>query len=291
MTLESLYIFCRWLHFSALMLLSGSAFYSVLLAPRRYRPLLSRRLMPVLVVSTLLALLSAVAMLALQTGLMSGDGRNIVQPAIWRAVLHTGFGQAWRIQLLFALLACLSLAMRGVWRQRLLLLCGLAQLCGLALVGHAAMLSGWCGTLQRLNHAVHLTGAAFWTGGLLPLLWLMRDARQSALRGDAIRAMMRFSRYGHLAVALTLVSGVINTALIVGWPWPVENNYRLLLLMKVGLVALMVFTALFNRYWLVPRFQRPDGRAQQWFVRATQFEVLTAALVVFLVSFFATLQP
>ena len=123
MTLESLYIFCRWLHFSALMLLSGSAFYSALLAPRRYRPLLSRRLMPVLVVSTLLALLSAVSMLALQTGLMSGDGRNIVQPAIWRAVLHTGFGGR-RIQLLFALLACLSPAMRGVWRQRLLLLCG-----------------------------------------------------------------------------------------------------------------------------------------------------------------------
>lgn len=291
MTLESLYILCRWLHFSALMLLTGSAFYSALLAPRRYRPLLSRRLMPTLTASALLALLSALAMLALQTGLMSGDGRNIAQPAIWRAVLHTGFGQAWRIQLLFALLACLSLAARGAWRQRMLLLCGIVQLGGLALVGHAAMLDGWCGSLQRINHAVHLAGAAFWTGGLMPLLWLMRDARQPALRADAIRAMMRFSRYGHLAVALTLISGVINTGLIVGWPWPAENDYRLLLLVKIGLVALMVCTALFNRYWLVPRFRQPDGRAQQWFVHATQFELLTAVLVVFLVSFFATLQP
>jgi putative copper resistance protein D len=291
MTLEMLYIFCRWVHFSSLMLFTGSAFYSALLAPSCYRPVLSRRLMPLLTVCGVSTLLSALLMLAVQTGLMSGDGHNIARPAIWLAVLGTGFGQAWCGQLLLAALACLSLAWRHTMQQRLLLLCGLLQLGGLALVGHAAMLDGWPGTLQRINHAAHLIGAAFWTGGLLPLLWLMRDVRQPVWRSDAIRTMMRFSRYGHGAVALTLLSGIINTAFIIGWPWPADNAYRQWLLLKAGLVALMVFIALFNRYWLVPRFRTPDSWAHVWFVRTTQLELLIAVLVVAFVSVFATLQP
>lgn len=291
MTLETLYIVCRWVHFSSLMLFTGSAFYCALLAPRRYQPVLSLRLMPLLTGCAILTLLSALAMLAAQTGLMSGDWRNIAQASIWWAVLHTGFGQAWCVQLLVASLACLGLITGPAVRQRLLLLCGVVQLCGLALVGHAAMLDGWPGALQRFNQAVHLTGAAFWAGGLLPLLWLMRDAVQPPLRNDAILTMMRFSRYGHLAVALTLLSGMINTTLIVGWLWPADNAYRQWLMIKIGLVALMVAIALFNRYWLVPRFSVPGKRAQLWFVRATQLELLTAVLVVMVVSLFATLQP
>lgn len=289
--LETLYISCRWIHFSSLMVLTGSAFYSVLLAPRCYRAVLSQRLMPLLIGCTILTLLSALAILAAQTGLMSGDWRNIAQATIWRAVMQTGFGQAWMVQLLAALLACLSLAARDDKRQRLLLLCGLVQLCGMALVGHAAMLDGWPGALQRFNHAIHLIGASFWAGGLLPLLWLMRDARQPALRSDAICTMMRFSRYGHLAVALTLLSGIINTAFIVGWPWPATNDYRLLLMVKILLVALMAGIALFNRYWLVPRFSAPGSGTHLWFMRTTQLEIAIALLVVIAVSTFATLQP
>ena len=288
--LETLYIVCRWLHFSALILSTGSAFYSVLLAPRRYRPRLSQRLRPLLTGGAMLTALSALAMLAAQTGLMSGEWRNIAQPTIWQAVLNTSFGQVWRGELLLALLACLSLTL-GNKAGQLLLLCGLFQLCGLALVGHAAMLDGWPGALQRVNQSIHLIGAAFWAGGLLPLLWLMRDARQAAYRRDAIRTMMRFSRYGHLAVTLTLLSGIINSAFIVGWPWPADNAYRQLLLLKVGLVALMVAIALVNRYWLVPRFRRAGSRAAHWFVRATQLELTVAGLVVMLVSVFATQQP
>ncbi|URQ59398.1 copper homeostasis membrane protein CopD [Pantoea alhagi] len=291
MTLDTLYIFCRWVHFSALLLLTGSAFYSALLAPRRYQPVLSQRLMPLLTLCVILTLLSALAILAAQTGLMSGDWRNIARANIWWAVMQTGFGHAWCVQLLGALLAGLALATGGSTRQRLLLLCGLLQLCGLALVGHAAMLDGWPGALQRVNQAIHLTGAAFWAGGLLPLLWLMRDAQLPQQRSAAIQTMMRFSRYGHLAVALTLLSGIVNTAFIVGWPWPANNDYRLWLTIKIGLVALMLCTALFNRYWLVPRFAMPGSRAQLWFVRATQLEIATAVLVVISVSIFATLQP
>lgn len=291
MSLSTFYILCRWLHFAAVMLLAGSAFYSALLSPKRFKAHLAQRLHPLLLASSLVALFSAIALLAAQTGLMSGDWRNISDGDTWRAVLDTGFGAAWKWQIMLPLAACAAFLLRGVWRQRILLLLGVAQLTGLAFVGHAAMLEGWPGVWQRANHAVHLLSSAFWAGGLLPLLLLMADARQITLRSDAIRAMMRFSRYGHLAVALAIISGIINALMILGWPLTSFALYSQLLLVKILLVGLMVAIALFNRYWLVPRFRRAGENAQHSFIRSTQAELLLGVLVVMLVSIFATLAP
>lgn len=291
MSLSTLYIACRWLHFAAVMLLAGSAFYSALLSPKRFKAHLAQRLHPLMLTSSVVALLSALALLAAQTGLMSGDWRNISDPDTWRAVLGTGFGEAWQWQIILPLVACAAFLRRGVWRQPLLLTLGLAQLIGLAFVGHAAMLDGWPGALQRANHALHLISSAFWVGGLLPLLLLMADARNIALRSDAIRAMMRFSRYGHLAVALVILTGIINALMILGWPLVSFGLYSQLLLIKILLVGLMVAIALLNRYWLVPRFRRAGQRAQQGFIRMTQAELLLSTLVLMLVSIFATLAP
>ncbi|MCU5775874.1 copper homeostasis membrane protein CopD [Erwiniaceae bacterium BAC15a-03b] len=291
MSLSTLFIICRWLHFAAVMLLAGSAFYSALLAPGRYKTQLARRLQPLLVTSSVVALVSAVALLAAQTGLMSGDWRNISDAETWQAVLSTGFGRAWRWQMALPLVACLAFMLHGQLRQRILLLAGVAQLCGLAFVGHAAMLDGWPGTVQRTNHALHLIASAFWVGGLLPLLLLMVDARNIALRSDAIRAMMRFSRYGHLAVALVIITGMINALMILGWPLSSFALYSQLLLAKISLVGLMVLVALINRYWLVPRFRRAGEQAQHIFIRMTQLELFLGCVVLWLVSIFATLAP
>lgn len=290
--LGTLWILLRAVHFAAVMLLAGSAFYTALLAPARYRNRLAQRLAGIVRGSAVVALLSALAMLAAQTGLMSGDWRNIADADIWQAVLQTRFGTAWRWQIAFALAATLVVAGRSRLQQRLLLLLGLLQLAGMATVGHAAMRDGGWGWLQQINQTFHLTAAAFWAGGLLPLLILMAEARSIDRRTDAIRAMMRFSRYGHLAVALALLTGVMNSLLILGWPLPSEATpYSTLLLWKIALVALMVLIALFNRYWLVPRFRLAGADAQLQFIRMTQLELLLASCVIGLVSVFATLSP
>lgn len=290
--MTTLWILLRALHFAAVMLLTGSACYSALLAPGRYRPLLARRLNPLVKGSAWLALLSALLMLACQNVLMSGDSTNLADIDIWLAVLGTHFGAVWQWEILFSLLAVAGLLLTGLLRQQVLLLAGVLQLACMALIGHAAMRDGLPGLLQQCNQAMHLIAAAFWVGGLLPLLLLMREARQIDRRTDAIRTMMRFSRYGHLAVALTLLSGVINSVIIAGWPliW-LDSRYILLLLCKVLLVALMVLVALINRYWLVPRFRMAGSATQQKFIRMTQLELLLACGVVGLVSVFATLSP
>lgn len=292
MSLTTLWISLRALHFMALLLLAGSAFYTALLAPLRYRSLLAQHLGLILASSAVLSLLSSVLMLATQTGLMSGDWRNISDPDTWQAVLQTRFGVVWRWEIGFALLSALSLLLKGTLRQKMLLLSSLLQLIALAGVGHAAMRDSWAGVLQQANHALHLIAAAFWAGGLVPLLLLMRDARHTAFRRDAIRCMMRFSRYGHLAVALALLTGIMNSLLIAGSPlnWQ-ATLWSKLLIVKVSLVMLMVLIALVNRYLLVPRFRLATSDASPLFIRLTQLELLLAMGVIGLVSVFATLSP
>lgn len=290
--MNTFWILLRGLHFAAVMLLTGSACYSALLAPRRYRLLLALRLNPLVKGSAWLALLSALLMLACQNVLMSGDSTNLADTDIWLAVLGTHFGAVWQWEIIFGVMGIFALLLTGKLRQRVLLLAGVLQLACMALIGHAAMRDGVPGLLQQINQAMHLIAAAFWVGGLLPLLLLMREARQIDRRTDAIRTMMRFSRYGHLAVALTLLSGVINSVMIAGWPlmWH-DSRYIILLLCKMLLVALMVLVALINRYWLVPRFRLAGSGTQQKFIRMTQLELLLACGVVGLVSVFATLSP
>ncbi|MFB1116214.1 copper homeostasis membrane protein CopD [Dickeya dadantii] len=291
MTLEWLYTLSRLGHFSSLMLLVGSACYSTLLAPRMYRVRLTSQLHGLMAISSVAALLTAVAILAAQTGLMSGDWRNIGDADIWRAVLGTRFGKMWLWQPVLALMACVVFFRRGHYRQAGVLMLGIVQLCGMGWVGHAAMLEGWPGVWHGINQVVHLLSVTFWVGGLPPLLFVLQDARLAQTRTDAILTMMRFSRYGHLAVALAILTGLVNTRLILGWPLAGTGLYGVLLAVKVLLVAVMALLALFNRYWVVPRFQRANGAAYGYFLRLTAVELVLAVLIIALVSFFATLSP
>ncbi|MBK0031664.1 copper homeostasis membrane protein CopD [Erwinia sp. S43] len=291
MSLTGFYIFCRWLHFGALMSLAGAGIFTTLLAPARYRARLSDRFRPLIQISCWLTLFTTLLLLSAQTGLMGDGWRDMINADVWAAVLQTGFGRVWQLQCVLAMLGCLTLLLQGRLRQQMMLLCALLQLAGLAFVGHAAILDGWLGALQRGNQIVHLLAAAFWAGGLWPVALLMREARNATWRYEAIKTMMRYSRYGHLAVALAIISGVFAALLLLGWPLVSFRLYSQLLLLKTLLVAAMVAIALFNRYWLVPRFQRSGEGAQHNFVIATLVEVALAALALLSVSLFATLEP
>lgn len=219
-----------------------------------------------------------------------GDGAaDSLRPAIWQAMLSTRFGAVWLWQILLALvtLPCLCLASR---RGGLLLLLFCAQLVLLAGVGHGAMHEGLTGALQRIGYALHVLCAAWWFGGLVPLLMLMRMAKEVTWRADAITAMMRFSRYGHIAVAGVIATGIVNSVFILGISWPLHSGYVRLLALKIALVAVMVAIALINRYVLVPKFSR-QATAQRRFILMTKLEVALGALVLLSVSLFATWEP
>jgi putative copper resistance protein D len=118
---------------------------------------------------------------------------------------------------------------------------------------------------------------------LLPILKTLNDPER---RVDATTALMRFSTTGHVAVALVIASGVINTILILGrFPADWSSPYQVMLASKIILVGIMVVLAMVNRYafltWGAVRALRLGMVA----------EIGLGLCVVGLVSVFGMLEP
>ncbi|MEX3240110.1 copper homeostasis membrane protein CopD [Serratia quinivorans] len=292
MSLATLFVLCRFVHFAAVMLMFGTSLFTALLSPQRLSPYLTRDVRPLLVSCTWLAGLSAIALLAIQAGQMGDGWADTWRLDVWWAVLGTTFGEVWRWHLGISLLALLSLWLAEPRRTQLLALLSTLLLVSMAFIGHAAMHDGALGVAHRFNHALHLLAAGYWFGSLLPLLVCLRYLAQPQSRSDAVTTLIRFSRWGHLAVALVVLTGVINSLIILGnWPLDVDSPYQRLLLFKTALVALMVMVALANRYAIVPAMSSMPQLAQRGLVLACWIEVGLGAGVLLLVSLFATYAP
>ena len=262
----------RFIHFTALMLVFGCALYGAWLAPVSVRRLMMRRFLRLQRHAATWSFISATLMLAIQGGLMGSGWRDVVSTDVWLAVLQTQFGGVWLWQIILALVTLVVTIMVPRSMPRLLLMLTIAQFILLAGVGHATLHCGIPGAIQQVNHALHLVCAAAWFGGLLPVLYCMRMA-QGRWREQAISTMMRFSRYGHLFVI----------------PW--HMAYGRLLLLKGALVMLMVAIALVNRYVLVPRMRQDNRGMTLYFIWMTELEWGIGAVVLAIVSLFATLEP
>jgi len=287
--LASGYVGLRFIHFAALMLIFGGALFSAWLAPRTLRPLLIQRFATVQKSGLWLALFSAALMYAWQGGMMGDGWYDIWRPTTWMAVIGTQTGTALAWQIIIALLTLAAFLLQPQQQSRILLLVTL-QFVLAAGIGHAAMRDGMPGVLQRGNQFVHLLCAGLWLGGLLPLLLCQRLAHGQT-QAAAIYAMMRYSLYGHVAVAGVVLTGIINTLFIHGLKLPGQSGWGRLLLVKCALVALMVAIALVNRYVLVPRLSLKSSSARRYFFYMTWAEMGLGALVLAVVSLFATWEP
>jgi putative copper resistance protein D len=92
---------------------------------------------------------------------------------------------------------------------------------------------------------------------LPPLIASLRLAGDQTGLAIKLMALRRFSRLAHAAVVIVLVTGLVNTWLVLGMlPLDASSSYKTLLLAKIALVTVMLVLALLNRYVLVPRLQR-----------------------------------
>ncbi|MGO3742963.1 copper homeostasis membrane protein CopD [Kerstersia sp.] len=291
--LELFPILLRQFHVAALLLCCGTGIYLGYLVPAPLIHPLDRPARHVYSACTLLACLGTVLMIPLQAGRMAGDRMEILSPDTWMAVLQaTRFGEAWQWQ--FFLLPLLLLAWLIRWRppcqHRAMALASAAMLAALAATGHAAAMDGALGWLHRGNQALHLWAIAYWAGGLP---WVFVHLRQLPRRPDAtiIKTLVRYSRVGHWAVALVILSGIGNLFLILGpWPWNWATLYMRLMETKFLAAAAMVALALFNRYILVPRM-RSQPQAVQALARYTRMEIMLATGIVILIGIIGTLPP
>ena len=153
------------------------------------------------------------------------------------------------------------------------------------------MQTGAEGVLHRANHAVHLVATGAWIGGLIPFAMCLAAYERGNLPREAVRAMTRFSFWGQFIVAAIVLTGAVNIALTSRRPpIPPDTPYRALLDAKIGVVAIMISLAVFNRYVLAPRLK--PGASALAVLRATSaIEVALGVVAVALVSVFALLDP
>lgn len=207
--------------------------------------------------SAIAALSSGCAWFVLTAADMNGDAASALDPAILSTlVIDTDFGKLWILRMTGCVfLAVMALAPRARPRRDLAgpLFTGLSALvlASLAVTGHGAMPGGWIGELHATADAIHLLAAGVWIGALWALGWLVSrrpDCPQTA------KALRRFSTVGQLAVGVLIVTGLANSAALVGEPSRLlTTTYGLLLLGKLAAFGAMVVLAGLNRFWLVPR--------------------------------------
>jgi putative copper resistance protein D len=281
---------CRFAHFLAAMLAFGTSAYLWAYAPERLRLALSPAAHRVALIASLVALITAIAWLALESASMADDPSAAIDPEAIAAVLtDTAFGHAWAAHLVLAAALVVVAFSRAGWAATSIV--SAALLASLGLVGHAAMQTGAEGALHRANHALHLMAAGAWIGGLIPFAMCLRAYQRDDLRKDSVRAMAGFSFWGQLIVAAIVLTGVVNIALTSRHPpLPPTTPYRALLVAKLVIVAIMIALALFNRFVLAPRLKTSTSALAT--LRATSLaEIALGCVVVALVSVFALFDP
>ena len=204
--------------------------------------------------------------------IIAGGAGALFSGATWSASFKSTLGVSALLGMPGALLAIRAFGARQDW----LLWSGLALLIASFLVtGHAATAAPvW---LAATNVALHLAGAGFWIAALQPLL----ASTGSALHRDAGRAMDQFSSRALWLVGLLLLSG-----LVVSWIQVrsianlTSTDYGKRLLVKLGLVAVVLAMAAYNKFRLTPALHADRPRAAAAMARSIRIESLMMLLIV-----------
>jgi len=178
---------------------------------------------------------------------LGADLGAVFQPAVWRAALGTSLAPTLAIAAAALASGLLALRLAGGLGQ----IAGLvgAGLAGVALAssGHASAASPQA--LMRPAVFLHAVGIALWGGALLPLI-------QALGQPDAAATLRRFSSRIPVIVAVLLGSGLVLAVVQVEQPAAlIETNYGRVLLAKLGLVALVLGLAGFNRWRLTSQVE------------------------------------
>ena len=211
-----------------------------------------RRLRELRLGCTVVLLLVTLAELWLRAATMSGGALGEALPAIPAVLTRTHFGVVWmaRAASLVALLP-VSCASAPVLRA-LGVIGALGVAFTVSLTGHA---SNW-GDLSVTAGLdwIHVIAATSWTGGLFVLVsMVMREARAwpPSLLAEAMR---RFSRLAGWCLLAVLVSGAYAAWVqVAGVAALWQTVYGRVLLVKLGLVAGLVWWGALNRYTVLPR--------------------------------------
>jgi copper transport protein len=175
-------------------------------------------------------------------------------------------------------------------RSRLIAATGVMYLVALAYVGHSrSQAAPWLGVPVDV---VHTAAAATWLGGLAALVFVVIP-KVDTERGVA--AFDRFGRVAERAVAVLVVTGIIQMLRLHGNPLSMlTNRHGLLLIFKISLVALMLWLAARNRRELGAQRRRESTQPKtlrRLLVRASLIETAIGAVVLVITSVLVATTP
>ena len=253
---------------------------------------------------TLLAVALSLAGMLAMTASMSGVAiTDVDRESIEAMVFETPMGLAWQARMLaLAVIPALVIARSSVARVARFGFAGVA-LASLAWTGHGAAGEATTGWVQLVADIVHLLAAGGWVGALLALgLMLVRHESRlsSADFGSMHHALDGFAKTGSIFVALLIITGSINSWMLVG-PAGVgligSDRYVQLLAIKLALFAAMLGLAAMNRFRLTPALSREleAGSVPSGALRALRLSVAVeaglAATILAIVAWLGTLVP
>jgi copper resistance protein D len=256
-------------------------------------------------VAWLTVVVSAILWFGLVAASMSGAATlfdfdaDTLQTVLWQ----THFGQLWAWRLEGCLIAGILLFM-GSHELVTAVFC-FAILASLALAGHSDAIVVNTGPWPIFGDIGHLVAAAFWPGGLPPLLLFLLKQSRAANQGarmfvaDVVR---RFSGLSLVVVGILIATGLLNTYFIVGSPGALfTTDYGRLLLLKIALFILMLGLGALNLLVLKPRLSRAamienqiagtGVTPAQSLIRSVAAEAFLAAGVVLVVGFLGATPP
>ncbi|WP_342747180.1 copper homeostasis membrane protein CopD [Sphingomonas lenta] len=264
------------------------------------------RLRPLLVAAALLGLVvSAFGLLSLAAS-FGGTGLLDVDRETLGAILEdTSLGTSWIVRvaaLALAIGAAAAIPRAPAAALGTVLAAGAVALATLAWTGHGAMGEGNLGWLHLGADIAHLLAAGIWIGALVALLLLV--FRRSARVDEAHvrlshRTLEGFSLVGTALVAVLVLTGVVNTWLIVGvsgLPTLPFSLYGQLLIAKLALFGVMLLLAALNRFRLTPRLRSAMGQgdhrgAMYALRRSLAVETSIGLAVLALVAWLGVLEP
>ncbi|MFB2566643.1 copper homeostasis membrane protein CopD [Rhizobium sp. IMFF44] len=284
---------CRFLHDASLMFLWGACAYLSFLVPRALADTVWHRVAKPFVLVVAIVVLTALAALPVTTATIGNGWSDTLDVGMLHDVIfETTVGIAWQAQVLAAIVMICALFLPPNWRRHGLALGAGLGLASLSWTGHASMLEGWLKQAHRANDILHMLAGGGWVGALVPLLPILKLLGRPECRAEAQMALRRFSNAGHVAVALVIFSGIVNTLLILKrLPTDWSSPYQKLLAIKIALVAVMAVLAIINRYVFVPWIGRKPTRALLALRLGSIAEIGIGIVVIGLVAVFGMMEP
>jgi putative copper resistance protein D len=262
--------------------------------------------------------LAGILWLSFAFALVTGAGWFLVQAArmadvpplavftggtAWNVLFNTQFGNVSAVRTVLAALFLVAFLLDSQQPDRpagaLPTALAVAFAGSLAFAGHASAGEDVEGWVHLGADILHLVAAAAWLGALVPLAAVLHAARaknDAYSLAIASAATARFSSLGIASVGTLVVTGIINSWMLVGSVDAlVSTDYGRLLSLKLLLFLAMLAMAAVNRLVLTPRLLLEHGEIGNAALRTLRnnslMEAALGLVILYLVGILGTLPP